>query len=165
MFTIRPRTARGYVPIDAVVVVHDERPTPRYGHGPIPLMGNTFVVSLGCQNTCLSATGGALARPSDVTMHPVGETRTPLPRGRTVPYGLAPCVEAAYLSDQPLIGEGGSRTILGPATYTIRVELHVFLRNSLPRQGLSGTVTLRPIVAVQALTGPIPCGGIGGKVE
>ena len=27
MFTIHPRTAGGFVPIDAVVVVHDERPT------------------------------------------------------------------------------------------------------------------------------------------
>jgi hypothetical protein len=165
LFTIRPRTARGFVPIDAVVVVHDERPTPRYGHGPIPVMGNMFIVYLGCQNTCLSATGGALARPSNITMHPVSETRTPLPRGRTAPYGPAPCVEAAYLSDQPLIGGGGSRTILGPANYTIRVELHVFLHNTLPRQGLSGAVTLRPIVVVRALTGPITCGGIGGKVE
>jgi hypothetical protein len=165
LFTIRPRTAQGFVPIDAVVVVRDERPTPRYGRGPIPVMGNMFVVYLGCQSLCLSATGGALARASNITMHPIGETRTPLPRGRTAPYSPAPCVEAAFLSDQPLIGGGGSRTVLGPANYTIRVELHVFLHNTLPRQGLSGTVTLRPIVVVRALTRPITCGGIGGKVE
>ncbi len=165
LFTIHPRTAQGFVPIDAVVVVRDERPTPRRDHGPIPLMGNAFVVSLGCQNPCLSATGGAFARPSDITMHPVSETRTPLPRGRTAPFNPGGCVEAAYLSAQPLIGDGGSRTFLGPASYTIRVELHMFLHNALPHEGLSGTVTLRPIVAVRALTGPITCGGIGGKVE
>ena len=104
-------------------------------------------------------------RPGDITMHPASETRAPLPHGHATPFDPGGCVAPALLSAQPLIGAGGSPTVLGPATYTLRVHLHVFLHGVQPASGLVGTVTLRPRVVVRALTEPLVCGGIGGKVE
>lgn len=160
----QPQGHQRFVPVDVTVVVRDQRPDRRpQGLTPVPVMGNVFVVYFGCQNLCVSATGGALAHPSDVTAHVMSETRTPLSGGPARPF-QGYCVEPDYLSNEPIIGGGGSPTFLGRSVYTMRLRLHVFWHAYRPHGSLSGLVTVRPTLDVHTVTGPIVCGGIGSRI-
>lgn len=160
----QPQGHQRFAPVDATVVVRDQRPDRRPQRlTSVPVMGNVFVVYFGCQDPCVSATGGVVAHPSDITAHAIDETRVPLPGGPARPF-QGYCVEPDYLSNEPIIGGGGSPTFLGQAVYTMRLRLHVFWHAYRPRGSLSGVVTVRPIVEVWTPTGPIVCASIGTKI-
>lgn len=163
-FAFHAQGHQRFVPVDVTVVVRDQRPDRRpQGLTTVPVMGNVFVVYLGCQSLCVTATGGALAHSSDVTAHAISETRTPLYGGPARPF-QGYCVEPDYLSHQPIIGAGGSPTFLGQSVYTMRLRLHVFWHAYLRHGGLSGVVTVRPIVYVRTFEGAIICPGIGSRI-